>query len=156
MESSFLTPWYFFCFLYLVCKLFKGLFQSLCLSVNCTSWVFESWNIPRRCHVTKALIYICNFVVLLFMESSICIVCTISNFSGLKIVKILSVNYVLHFESVKIYKHCLCWNVFSTDIYGKIVFNYLLLFKPFLLVSKLWELSLTCSETEARCIFEGF
>ena len=36
----------------LVCKLFKGLFQSLCQSVNCMSWVFESWNIPRRCHVT--------------------------------------------------------------------------------------------------------
>ena len=41
-----------FCFFYLVCKLFKGLFQSLCQSVNCMSWVFESWNIPRRCHVT--------------------------------------------------------------------------------------------------------
>ena len=39
-------------FLYLVCKLFKGLFQSLCQSVNCMSWVFESWNIPQRCHVT--------------------------------------------------------------------------------------------------------
>ena len=52
MESSFLTPWYFFYFSYLVCKLFKGLFQSLCQSVNCMSWVFESWNIPRRCHVT--------------------------------------------------------------------------------------------------------
>ena len=41
-----------FLFFYLVCKLFKGLFQSLCQSVNCMSWVFESWNIPRRCHVT--------------------------------------------------------------------------------------------------------
>ena len=38
----------FFLFFYLVCKLFKG----LCQSVNCMSWVFESWNIPRRCHVT--------------------------------------------------------------------------------------------------------
>ena len=72
-----------FRFLYLVCKLFRGPFQSLCQSVNCTSWVFESWNIPRRCHVTKALIYICNFVVFLFMEKSISIVSTISNFSGL-------------------------------------------------------------------------
>ena len=52
MESSFLTPWYFFCFFYLVCKLCKGLFQSLCQSVNCMNWVFESWNIPRRCHIT--------------------------------------------------------------------------------------------------------
>ena len=50
MESLFLTPQYFFCFLYLVCKLFKGPFQSLCQSVNCMIWVFELWNIPRRCH----------------------------------------------------------------------------------------------------------
>ena len=42
---------FLFCF-YLLCQLFKGLFQSLCQSVNCMSWVFESWNIPRRCHVT--------------------------------------------------------------------------------------------------------
>ena len=55
--------------------------------------------------------------------------------------KIWSVNYVLHFGSVKIHKHCLYWNVFSTDIDGKITFNCLLLFKPFLLVSKLCESS---------------
>ena len=42
MESSFLTLQYFFCFFYLVCKLFKGLFQPLCQSVNFISWVFES------------------------------------------------------------------------------------------------------------------
>ena len=41
-----------FLFFYLVCKLFEVLFQSLCQLVNCMSWVFESWNIPRRCHVT--------------------------------------------------------------------------------------------------------
>ena len=41
-----------FCFFYLVCKLFKGLFQPLCQSVNFMSWVFESENISRRCHVT--------------------------------------------------------------------------------------------------------
>ena len=46
------SPILFLFFFYLVCKLFKGLFQSLCQSVNCMSWVFESWNIPRRCHVT--------------------------------------------------------------------------------------------------------
>ena len=40
-----------FLFFYLVCKLCKGLFQSLCQSVNCMSWVFKSWNIPRRCHL---------------------------------------------------------------------------------------------------------
>ena len=83
MESSFLTPWYFFCFFYRVCKLFKGLFQSFSQSVNCMNWVFELWNMPRRCHVMSALICIWDLVVLLFMKSSICIVCTISGFSGL-------------------------------------------------------------------------
>ena len=34
MDSSFLTPWYFFCFLYLVCKLFKRFFHSYFQSVN--------------------------------------------------------------------------------------------------------------------------
>ena len=42
MENSFLALRYFFCFFYLVSKLFKGLFQPLCQSVNCMSWVFES------------------------------------------------------------------------------------------------------------------
>ena len=80
MESSFLTLQHFFCFFYLVCILFKGLFQPLCQSVNCISWVFEPLNIPWTCPVTSALIYIWDLVVLLFMESSICIVCTISDF----------------------------------------------------------------------------
>ena len=35
----------------LVCKLSKGLFQPLCQSLNCMSWVFESKNISRRCPV---------------------------------------------------------------------------------------------------------
>ena len=52
-----------------------------------------------------------------------------------------SINYSLHFENVKIHKHCLYWKVFSTDINGKIIFNCLQLFKPFLLVSKLYESS---------------
>ena len=42
MESSFLTPPYIFCFFYLVCNLFKGLFQTLWQSFNCIIWVFES------------------------------------------------------------------------------------------------------------------
>ena len=55
--------------------------------------------------------------------------------------------------------------VFSTDINRKFIFNCLLFFKLFLLVSKLYELSqevlqynffLTCSETEARFVFAGF
>ena len=41
-----------FCFFYLVCKMCKELFQSFCQSLNCMSWVFESWNIPGRCHIT--------------------------------------------------------------------------------------------------------
>ena len=45
-------PMIHFLFLYMVCKLFKALSQSLCQSVNFMSWVFESWNIPRRCHIT--------------------------------------------------------------------------------------------------------
>ena len=52
-----------------------------------------------------------------------------------------SVNYLLLFGSVKIHKHCLYWNGVSTDINGKMIFNYLLLFKSILLVSKLCESS---------------
>ena len=33
--------------------------------------------------------------------------------------KIWSKNYLLHFGSVKIHKHCLYWKVFNTDIYRK-------------------------------------
>ena len=66
-ESSFLTLGS------ILLLLFSG-------SVNCISWVFESKNVPWRCPVTKALIYISDLVVLLFRESSICIVCTISDF----------------------------------------------------------------------------
>ena len=62
-------------------------------------------------------------------------------FSDLHIVKIWYVNYALHFGSVKINKHCLYWIAFSTDINRKIIFNSLLLFKLFLVVSKLYESS---------------
>ena len=57
------SPIIFFTFFYLVCKLFKGLFQPLCQLVNCMIWVFESNNIPG-----------------IFTESCICSVCTISDF----------------------------------------------------------------------------
>ena len=77
--------------------------------------------------------------------------------------KIWSVNYALHFGSVKIHKHCLYWSVFSADINGNIILNCLLLLKIFLLVSnymnqvsKFYNFFLTWSETKARCIFEGF
>ena len=78
------------------------------------------------------------------------------------ILQIWSVNYALHFGGAKIHKNCLYWSVFSTDVYRKIAFNRLLLFKLFMLVSKLYESVnskfsfLTCLETEARFIFEGF
>ena len=66
-------------------------------------------------------------------------------FSGLQIVKILSVNYLLHFGNVKIHKHCLYCSVVSSHIDENIIFNYLLLFTlllfTFLLVSKLYESS---------------
>ena len=32
-----------------------------------------------------------------------------------------SINHALHFESVKIHKHCLYGNVFDTGIYRKII-----------------------------------
>ena len=80
-----------------------------------------------------------------------------------------SVNYtnlvykLLHFENVKIRKHCLYWKVFSTDIYIKIYLNSLLLFNYICrwvncmsLFSKFNYFFLTCTETEARFIFEGF
>ena len=38
--------------------------------------------------------------------------------------QIRSINYSLHFESVEIHKHCLYWEVFSTDIYRKIFFQH--------------------------------
>ena len=84
-------------------------------------------------------------------------------FSSLWIVQIWSINYALRFGSVKINKNCLYWSVFSTNINRKIIFNCLLLFKPFCWsvnymswVIKFHNFFLTCSETEARCIFEGF
>ena len=84
-------------------------------------------------------------------------------FSGLQIVKIWSISYALHFERVKIHKHCLYWSVFSNDINRKISFNCLLLYKLLLLsvsymsqVIKLHIFVLTSSETEARFIFESY
>ena len=41
-------------------------------------------------------------------------------FPGLQIMQIWSIIYSLHFENVKIHKHCLYWKVFSTNIYRKI------------------------------------
>ena len=40
-----------------------------------------------------------------------------SIFAPTEIMQIWSINYSLHFESVKIHKHCLYWELFSTEIY---------------------------------------
>ena len=75
------------------------------------------------------------------MKRPICTVCTISDFPGLQMEQIWSINYALHFGSVKVHKNCLYWSAFSADISRNIIFNCLLLFKLFLLVSKLYESS---------------
>ena len=84
-------------------------------------------------------------------------------FSGLLIMQILSINYSLHFGSFKIRKQRLYWKVFSTGIYRKIIFNCLLSLQLIFLsvnctswVSRFHNLSLTCSNTDGRFIFEGF
>ena len=77
--------------------------------------------------------------------------------------KIWSINYSLRFGSVKIHKHCLYWKLFITDIYSKIFFSSLLFFSYICWsvncmswMSKFHNFFLTCTETEARFIFEGF
>ena len=84
-------------------------------------------------------------------------------FSGLQSTQIWSINYALHFVSIKIHKRCLYWSVFSTDINRKIILNILLLFKLFCWevnymsrIGKFYNIFLACSETDAWCIFEGF
>ena len=76
--------------------------------------------------------------------------------------QIWSIIYSLHFENVKIHKHCLYWKVFGTDLNRKIYFNSLLLFSYIswsvncmTWVSKFKNVFLTCIETEARFIYEG-
>ena len=60
--------------------------------------------------------------------------------------QIWSINYAFHFGCVKISKHCLRWNVFSTNINRNIIFNCLLRFKLFFLVSGLYESKLKISQ----------
>ena len=134
MESSFLTPRYFYCFLYLVCKLFKGLFQSLCQSVNCMIWFDLIWIMEHTSEISR------NVSINLYLRPcSIDIYAKFYLYCLYHLKLFWSVNYVLHFGSVKIHRRCLYWNVFSIDINGNIIFNCLLLFKPFFLVSKLCE-----------------
>ena len=80
-----------------------------------------------------------------------------------------SVNYadllhkLLHFEKVKIHKHCLCWKVFSTDITERLISTVWCFFSYICWsvncvswVSKFNNFFLTCTENEARFAFEGF
>ena len=55
--------------------------------------------------------------------------------------QIWSMHFALQFGGAKIRKSCLYWSVFNTDIYRKIIFNRMLLFKLFLLVCKFYEFS---------------
>ena len=137
MESSFPTLRYFFRFFHLVHILFKGLFQPLCWLVNCMSWVFELRNIFWRMSRNLS-IYLRPFCIAIYGKFCLYCLYLFRLFCGLYIVQIWSINYALHFGSVRRHKHCLYCNIFSTNIYRKLIFNYLLLFKVFLLVSKLY------------------
>ena len=84
-------------------------------------------------------------------------------FPGLLIAQRRSINYVLYFGSVKVHKHCLYWNVFSTSKCRKIIFNCLLLENRFcwsvncmIRIRTFHNVFLTSLETEAKFIFEGY
>ena len=84
------------------------------------------------------------------------LVCKLSK-SGLHIINLL------HFENVKIDKHCLYLKVFNTAYIERFTskvwcfFSYIcMLVNCMSWVSKFSNFFLTCWETEARFIFEGF
>ena len=142
MVSSSLTLRYFFCFFYLVCKLLKGLFAAT-LSVSELDEL-SLWIIEHTSEISSNVsinLYLRPCSIAVYGKFYLCCLYHLRLFSGLLMVKICSVNYILYFWRDKIHKHCLYWSVFSTDIKGKIIFSYLLLFKPFLVVSKLNELN---------------
>ena len=127
MESSFLTIQCFFRFfsgLYIV----QGTFSAT-LSVSklyyLSLWIIEHLR-PCSINIYGKFYLYCWYHLRLF--------------SGLQILEIWFVYYVLHFGSVKIHKHCLYWSVFSTDLNGKIIFNCFLLSNPFLIVSMVYVL----------------
>ena len=140
-ESSFPTLQYFFSFFHLVCKLSKGLFQPLCQSLNCMSWVFESCNkhISDMFRSLSINFYLRPCSIAIYGKFYLYCLYHFRLISGLLIVWFIK--YALSFESAKIHKHCLHWSVFSADINRKIIFNCFPLFKLFLLVSKLYESS---------------
>ena len=84
--------------------------------------------------------------------------------SGPQIIQIRPINYSLHFESVKIHKHCVYirWYLVLTYM-ERLLSTVCWLFSHICLsvnciswVSKFNNFFLTCLETEARFIFEGF
>ena len=75
------------------------------------------------------------------MESSICTVFTISDFSWSVNCKNLVYKLCIAFWKCQDTQTLFILELFNTDINRKIIFNCLLLFKLFLLVSKLYELS---------------
>ena len=128
----------------------KNFFSHFVSLYELSLWIIK---ISRGCPEAKVLIYIWDLAVLLFW-GFICTVCTISDFFLVcKLHK--SVNYTSHFGSLKVHRRCLYWNVFSTDINRKFIFNCFLLFKLFLQVGKFHSFFLTCSENEARCYIWG-
>ena len=60
-------------------------------------------------------------------------------------------NRTLHFRRIKIDGQCLYLKLFSTAIYGKVDFNFLVLFELFLLVNKLHELGLKIIQQSRTC-----
>ena len=71
----------FFSSFHLVCKLSKGFFRLLFQSVNSMRWViYVIYVCVHVIYLGDVLIYTWDLVVLLFTESSICTICTISEF----------------------------------------------------------------------------
>ena len=144
MESSFQILWYFFSFFHLVCKLFKGLFQPLYWSVNCTSRVFQLCNIFQKC---SEAIY----------GKFICTVCTVSDFFLVcKIMYyILEVPRYTNIVYIGVYL-VLTYieKLFSTACYFLI--HFYLSVNCMNRVIKFHKFCLTCSEIEARFIFKDF
>ena len=84
-------------------------------------------------------------------------------FFGLWIVQIWSINYAWRFGSVKIHNHCLYWRAFVLT-WAEILFSTVCYFYSYYWwsvnytsrVIKFHNFFLTCSETEAKGIFEDF
>ena len=104
--------------------------------------------------------YLKKFLVLTLKETSFATTSYSFNFFFWFVNYANMVYKLLYFGSVK---HCLCWKVLSTNIYGNI-FSTVCCFFSYICwpvncmswVSKFHNLFLTYSKTEARCVSEGF